>query len=158
METKHQIKKFYIEDIMGVDEICTALDITRGTFYYHKNYDKKNGINWDELRLSNQQSKKDLVEKENEFISTLIAGFEENMAKLKEESPENAIGIIAKYISTYQKIKHPVNKSCKQEKINAGKEAIAITSTIALEQNEKSINDFLDKNLELIISKISKIT
>ena len=157
-DNKTQIKRFYIEDSKSIDEICTALNINRQTFYYHKKRDKDRGVDWDELRVANQQSKEDLAQKETRFISALITNFEKHIERLEEESPEEAVAIIAKYIKTYHKIKHPVNKSCKQEKLAGANEALKIIGNIAIVEDKKEIALFLSERAEEIISKISKIT
>lgn len=68
-------KELYIKG-KSIDEICTALGITRQTFYYHKKADFKKGIDWDGLKLSNLRSEDELENKEALFVNSLIENYE----------------------------------------------------------------------------------
>lgn len=157
MNKREFIKQMYIEDKKSIDDICIAVDIKRATFYYHKRRDKEKGVDWDELRVANQQSIEDLKERETLFISKLIDSFEVQIDRLNEELPEKSIEIIAKYINTYYKIKHPINKDCKSEKIAGANEAIKIIADIAIAKDKKELVSLLSQNSEEIISRVSKI-
>jgi transposase len=80
---KEQLKQWYI-DGMPVSDICTALGISRDAFYYHKNKFAKQGIDLEELRLANLRSKKNLEQKETEFLNTLIIAFESGIKEIEK--------------------------------------------------------------------------
>jgi len=148
-----QLKSFYV-DGTPITEICTALGITRETFYYHKKKMEEAGIDIDDLRLANLRSARNLAEKESEFLSTLISTFEEGLAKLEEiEDPEKRLETLTKYVTIYYKLKAPKKVDCKQQVIEAVTETIQTLAELAMEQENTHVIQFLHENSSEIINR-----
>lgn len=153
---KEQLKNFYI-DGMSVTDICTALNISRDTFYYHKSALRKQGIDIEELRLANLRSQKNLAEKETEFLNTLIIAFEDGIKLIGEiEDPAEKLEILSKYVNTYYKLKAPKDVDCKQQVIDAVTKTIYEISQIAIEKEAHDVVQFLHSNSNTIMERTLK--
>lgn len=151
---KDRIKELYINGVTPTD-IAQVLDITRATIYYHKNTDRDLDIDWDKLKLAKLQSSETTKESEDNLIATLILSFESNFAQLKEEEPQKALEIIAKYTNTYFKLKHPSNKDNKKARRSGAIDGIVAIRDLAVEKKDSAVLEFLKEHSENIISKIA---
>lgn len=148
-----QLKNYYIDGV-PVTEICTALNITRETFYYWKKKWEDAGTDIDDLRLANLRSARNLAEKESEFLSTLISTFEAGLEKLEEiENPEKRLEAISKYVTVYYKLKAPKKIDCKQQVIEAVTDTIQTLAELAMELENVHVVQFLHENSTEIINR-----
>ena len=153
---KEQLKNFYI-DGMSVTDICSSLNISRDTFYYHKRAMLKKGIDLEEMRLANLRSQKNLAEKETEFLNTLIIAFESSIKDIEKiEDPEKKLETLTKYINAYYKLKAPKDIDCKQQVVEAISKTVYILSELAMDKNKPEILKFLHENSNLILEKVLK--
>lgn len=154
---KEQLKQWYI-DGMPVSDICTALGISRDAFYYHKNKFAKQGIDLEELRLANLRSKKNLEQKETEFLNTLIIAFESGIKEIEKiEDPAQKLEVLAKYVNTYYKLKAPKEIDCRQQVIEAISRTIYEISQLAIDKEEHDVVQFLHKYSNEIIERTMRI-
>jgi hypothetical protein len=140
------IKKMYI-DGHTPDDICNALSIGRGTYYYHL---KKNKDEWDNLKYAKSIDVKDLDLKEKEFLSILIDTFEKSFEEIKKSDLENKLQILNEYVKSYYKLKAPKDIDCKSQVIEAVMNTIYQISDIALEHKNSAVINFLSEHSEII--------
>ncbi len=156
---KHNlIKDMYIKEGKSIEDICTALGISRASFYYHKNKDKtQNNIDWDELKLINAYDKKPTLENEKIFLSTLIHEFEKALEQFKEDKAEDKLKKLERFASSYYRLKMPRTQS--KQKINKAdllKEFLTKVAQVAINKGRSDIVDFLVKNEDDLIEVFIK--
>lgn len=151
---KQKIQELYLNGV-EINDICTSLNITRATFYYHKNADLKRGINWDTLALNSVRS--DIKDKEARFLTVLISSFEKFIEKSDELSP-TILEKLHQYAQTYWRLKAPKQDEFSlQSKLEAtAKETIEGIAKLALEEQNVAVAEFLSKNADEIIKRVFK--
>ncbi len=151
------IKNMYIKEDKSIEDICTALSITRGTFYYHKNEDAKKGIDWDELKLIQAYDKKPTLENEKVFLSTLINEFEKALEEFKTENAEGKLKKLERFAASYYRLKMPQGKIASSvKKIDVLQEFLKKLVDIAVEQNHIEVANFLSQNADKIVNDLLK--
>ncbi len=152
------IKDMYIKSAnRNIEDICTSLGITRANFYYHKNADKKKGIDWDELKLLNAYDKAPTIENEKVFLSTLINEFEKALEEFKDKTAENKLSKLERFAASYYRLKMPRPES--KQKINKAellKEFLMKVAQVAIDKGRSDIVDFLAKNEDELIEIFTK--
>lgn len=155
---KQLAKDMYIKENKSIEDICTALGISRATFYYYKNKDKtSNQIDWDELKLINAYAKKPTVENEKVFLSTLIKEFEIALEEFKEDKSEDKLKKLERFASSYYKLKMPRNENSKKiNKADLLKDFLRKIAQLAIDKGRADIVDFLSKNEDDLIEILIK--
>lgn len=154
---REKIKEMYLSE-MSIEDICTALNVSRGSFYYHKKEDLKKGINWDVLLLNKERDTESIKDKEAKFLRTLIISFEKFIEKSEELAPET-IEKLHKYAETYWKLKAPQKNdifAAKKQKEDIARKTIEGIAKLALQEENNAVMEFLSKNVEAIILTIFK--
>ena len=154
---REKIKDMYLNQI-PIDDICTTLNISRGTFYYHKKEDLKKGANWDILLLENKRDIEDIKDKEAIFLKTLIESFEKFIQKSEELEPES-IEKLHKYATTYWRLKAPKGDdefALRQRNKKLIEKTLQIIGNLALTCENTEVVVFLSENAEEIIRLVFK--
>lgn len=147
-------KELYLKG-KSIDEICTALGITRQTFYYHKKADFKKGIDWDGLKLSNLRSEDELENKEALFVNSLIENYEKFLQTAGELNPEH-IEDLHKFAKAYWSIKAPRQINPKEIELKTAKKTVQTIANLALSQKQSEVTTWLSENADAIISSVLK--
>jgi len=137
-------------------EIASALDVTEQAVYYHKNSDKKKGLNWDTLRIAKVTDIKDIKEKETTFLSLLLHEYEEAMESLKELDAVARLDALKKYATAYYRLKAPKETNAKVDKIRVAQDVITQLAELAIDLNHTGTIEFLSQNSDSIIQSVLK--
>lgn len=155
MKTNRELIKRHYIDGMSVDTICSALNISRASLYYHKKKDAKNNILWEELKYLKSMDERNIQDKEKQFLNLLINAYDTVFDDIKKiQSPEKKISLLTKYATTYYKLKNPNSEN---KNIFLGKgasSAIYEISNIAVKTDNKEVIEFLSTNYDLIIESV----
>ncbi|MDL0088154.1 DUF1804 family protein [Campylobacter gastrosuis] len=151
---KDSVKDLYVSG-KSIDELCTALNISRQTFYYHKKADFKRGIDWDALKLSNLRSEEELENKEALFVNSLIQNYEKFLQEAGTLSPEH-IENLHKFAKTYWSIKAPRQINQKEIELKTAKLTIKSIAELAISHKQNEVANWLSQNAEAIILKVVK--
>lgn len=154
MSKREDIKELYTSG-KSIEEICACCAISRGTFYYHKKSDQKNGINWELLRLQNNRSSENIEEKEARFLNLLIESFDK-FIEANEELDQKTIEALHKYATTYWRLKAPKELDAKSLSIKAVQEMLKKIGELALKEDNKEVVNFLAKHADYLIAEILK--
>lgn len=149
-----KIQELYLNGV-EINDICTSLNISRTSFYYHKNSDLKKGINWDTLALNSFRSEDNIKDKEAKFLTVLISSFEKFIQK-NDELDEKILDKLHQYAQTYWRLKAPKQDDFSlQNKLEAvARATIEGIAKLALEEQNKEVAEFLSKNADEIIKRV----
>lgn len=151
---KDSVKDLYVSG-KSIDELCTALNISRQTFYYHKKADFKKGIDWDALKLSNLRSDDELENKEALFVNSLIENYEKFLKEAGTLAPEH-IENLHKFAKTYWSIKAPRQINPRDIELKTAKLTIQNIANLAISHKQNEVANWLSENAETIILKVIK--
>lgn len=150
------VKKLYI-DGKTISEICQIANISKATFYNLKKKDLENAIDWDELAFSKAIDPSGVKLSEKEFLTTLIRSFEDALKNLDDiEDPTKRLQLLKEYANSYYKLKAPLKNDCKSAVIDAISKTIYELSQMALEDDNKTMVEFLSSNADKIIERVLK--
>ena len=96
-------RKLYI-DGMPPSEIALKIGISEASIWRYRWQDRKNGLDWDKMRLSQQISEDAFAEKHKQFLFALFELFEEEMKKIRELPIKERAELLDTYSSSYQRI------------------------------------------------------
>ena len=154
---KTLIKELYI-DGYSPTEISTRLKCDRTTVYHHKKADKKEAIDWDEIRDQKQYnqmtSSENFEQDKKEFLTTLFNAFKKAKDEiLNIEDPGDRISKLNSFANNYRKFLNPSVHDCKGMTDKASRKTIEIIIDMAADQNEPKIIEFLSDHFEEITTK-----
>jgi len=150
------IKKLYING-KTINEICKIAKISRATFYNLKKADLQDGTNWDDLAFTKAIDPSETKLSEKEFLTTLIRSFEDSLKNLDYiKEPNKRLSLLKEYANSYYKLKAPLKNDCKSAVLDAISKTIYELSQIALEDDNKTMIEFLSSNAERIIQRVLK--
>ena len=152
--THSQAKALYING-KNITDIAAALGVSRATVYAYKNKDKKNGVDWDELRFIKATDSDDAQKQEEQFVALLIFQFEKALDGLDDLPADKKIALISKHIDTYYKLKKQQG-NVKVSKAEVAKSVLKTVSQIALEKEATAVIHFLADHADQIVSAVVK--
>ena len=151
----HQAAKALYLKGEKISDIAITLGLSRTTVYGYKNRDKKNGIDWDDLRYLHATDQKDAQRNEQDFIALLIFQFERALDELNTAEPHDQIETLNKYVNTYYKLKRQQTDP-KVSKAEVAKNVIEEISSIAIKHNATAVIQFLSDHADEVVSTIIK--
>ncbi len=150
-----RMKALYIEG-KSVKEISVMCKVSPQAVYQRRKKELEFGVDWDELALSHARDNSGTKMSEKEFITTLIKGFELDFERLKELEPSESLELLAKYSTTYYKLKSPSKSDCRELMLNAINKTILSISDLSIRENNKSVIEFLSSNADNIVEMVLK--
>ena len=157
LDKREKARKFYVNDGYSVGDIATALNVKRQTVYYYKSSDLEKGIDWDELKYIETLNPKDTHDKEKMFLTVLIQEFNKALVELQDSEVENKLQKLEQFAKTYYRLKVPDKETGKKlKKDDIAKDVIKKIVSIAVDQENLEVAQFLSDHSETIVQEILK--
>lgn len=155
---KPMIKRLYIEEGLSDSDIALRLKCDRGTVYYHKKNDLKEGIDWDQLKSNRQfnqiTSSENFEKDKKEFLTTLFNAFKKEKESIEKiTDPAERISKLNAFANNYYKFLKPSVHDCKGIADKSSRVTLNIVIDFAMKYDQKELIDFLNDHFEEITSK-----
>lgn len=146
-------------DGKNVSEIATLLGVSRPTIYQGMRKDEnKNGVSWEELRLSVARSEESIKVNEARMLNLLIKSFDKFFEKLNDsEAVEiDDLEYIFKFAKIYRSILDSKQFDKKALALDTAKQTIEHISELAIKHKQdgvvKFLSDFSDEIYAIVLN------
>ena len=146
-------------DGKNVSEIATLLGVSRPTIYQGMRKDEnKNGVSWEELRLSVVRSEESIKVNEARMLNLLIKSFDKFFEKLNDsEAVEiDDLEYIFKFAKIYRSILDSKQFDKKALVLDTAKQTIEHISELAIKHKQdgvvKFLSDFSDEIYAIVLN------